>query len=402
MLLVSLAVTASSHPLALRICDGMAGAKGCCVTSPASDSPASPPRRRVECCVCMCDEDVSKIAKCTGAAHCVCGDCLAGKVATLAENRAAFNAAGDLKCRDCTGQACDGVFECTVVVEKLPEKGAIAMFFAAARRHAADVEREERAKELEELRRLAREGETKDSEKAVDAYRKLVEEELNVMRCPRCERPATVGDFQRCMALWCAPADGGCGVHLCGWCLEDCGEDAHAHVAGCARNPRRPNLFGREEEFRAQEREEHRRRVVAFQSERVPAHLRRGVWDQVSRLPAVREAGVRWADVQPAEVVVARADEPAGRGGQVRGNDRRTRAAAGKQAAVPAIDCCTMHSIGSQGAAAARLERHGAWCPLLQGNRIGDEGLQAPMQRWPSAGQRVALIVSALVSLAGE
>ena len=33
---------------------------------------------------------------------------------------------------------------------------------------------------------------------------------------------------------------GGCGCAFCGWCLEDCGADSHAHVAACPYRVARP------------------------------------------------------------------------------------------------------------------------------------------------------------------
>jgi hypothetical protein len=48
--------------------------------------------------------------------------------------------------------------------------------------------------------------------------------------CPRCKQVFV--DFTGCFALTC----GNCGCGFCAWCLADCGNDAHAHVAHCAHN----------------------------------------------------------------------------------------------------------------------------------------------------------------------
>jgi hypothetical protein len=50
-------------------------------------------------------------------------------------------------------------------------------------------------------------------------------ENILTLKCPRCG--AAFVDFEGCMALNCAV----CGVGFCGWCLADCGRDAHEHVA---------------------------------------------------------------------------------------------------------------------------------------------------------------------------
>jgi len=54
-------------------------------------------------------------------------------------------------------------------------------------------------------------------------FQKEVEEAL-VPRCPRC-RHAFV-DWTGCFAVYC-----GCGCGFCGYCLQDCGTDAHGHIA---------------------------------------------------------------------------------------------------------------------------------------------------------------------------
>ena len=54
-------------------------------------------------------------------------------------------------------------------------------------------------------------------------------EQLNE-QCPRCG--AVFSDFNGCCALTCHR----CGCGFCAWCLEDCGVDAHVHVADCPRS----------------------------------------------------------------------------------------------------------------------------------------------------------------------
>ena len=40
--------------------------------------------------------------------------------------------------------------------------------------------------------------------------------------------------FSGCAAIRCS---GACTASFCGWCLADCGRDAHAHVANCPHKP---------------------------------------------------------------------------------------------------------------------------------------------------------------------
>eukprot|EP01044_Picomonas_judraskeda_P015220 COSAG03_NODE_2521_length_2678_cov_3.516745_1_plen_616_part_10 len=63
--------------------------------------------------------------------------------------------------------------------------------------------------------------------------RKCILEEILPLSCPRCKQVFI--DFEGCMALTCSGAD--CGCDFCGWCLADCGTDAHAHVAKCPAKP---------------------------------------------------------------------------------------------------------------------------------------------------------------------
>merc|ERR1712159_569128 len=58
-----------------------------------------------------------------------------------------------------------------------------------------------------------------------------IRENILTLKCPRCG--AAFVDFEGCMALNCAI----CGVGFCGWCLADCGRDAHEHVARCTAKP---------------------------------------------------------------------------------------------------------------------------------------------------------------------
>ena len=64
-------------------------------------------------------------------------------------------------------------------------------------------------------------------------------EKLLDLKCPRCEQVFI--DFDNCMALSCAKA--GCGAAFCGWCLADCGDDAHSHVARCPAKPAGADTF---------------------------------------------------------------------------------------------------------------------------------------------------------------
>eukprot|EP00808_Paulinella_micropora_P003138 g7125.t1 len=80
--------------------------------------------------------------------------------------------------------------------------------------------------EMERYERLSAE------QRQVQQARVWIQEELLTLKCPRPNCRRAFVDFDGCFALTC----GACGWGFCAWCLEDCGEDAHTHVARCNAN----------------------------------------------------------------------------------------------------------------------------------------------------------------------
>jgi hypothetical protein len=56
--------------------------------------------------------------------------------------------------------------------------------------------------------------------------KKRIVNDILCLKCPRCR--AVFSSFEGCFALTCH-----CRAAFCGWCLMDCGNDAHAHVPRC-------------------------------------------------------------------------------------------------------------------------------------------------------------------------
>jgi len=77
-------------------------------------------------------------------------------------------------------------------------------------------------------------------------YTDIVDSILN-LRCPACK--AAFVDFEGCFALTCGRNN--CRRAFCAWCLADCGNDAHAHVAHCAEGG---GMFGSLDVFNAHHR----------------------------------------------------------------------------------------------------------------------------------------------------
>jgi len=65
------------------------------------------------------------------------------------------------------------------------------------------------------------------------------------LKCPRCGQAFV--DLEGCFALKCSR----CAAAFCGWCLEDCGANAHPHVACCPRKLSNDRYFGNMEQFKA-------------------------------------------------------------------------------------------------------------------------------------------------------
>jgi hypothetical protein len=79
-----------------------------------------------------------------------------------------------------------------------------------------------------------------------DLFRMKVVDEILTLRCPRCSQAFL--DFSGCFALKCDV----CSCGFCGWCLQDCGADAHSHVLVCAGRPAgHTGYFGEFKQFEA-------------------------------------------------------------------------------------------------------------------------------------------------------
>ena len=93
----------------------------------------------------------------------------------------------------------------------------------------------------------------------VDHARRHIVDTLLTLKCPQCS--AAFLDFNGCFALTCHR----CKCGFCGWCLQACGADAHAHVANCRHNvaPNR-NVFGTQQQFQQAQRARRQRLVREY------------------------------------------------------------------------------------------------------------------------------------------
>ena len=112
----------------------------------------------------------------------------------------------------------------------------------------------EKAKMLKLLE--ARAGAAKEA-RLQDAKKHIVDKILT-LACPRCEQAFV--DFNGCFALTCSRQ--GCGCGFCAYCLQDCGNDAHAHVAQCATA--QGDVFGSMEKFTDAQKTRRERMVMQY------------------------------------------------------------------------------------------------------------------------------------------
>jgi hypothetical protein len=92
----------------------------------------------------------------------------------------------------------------------------------------------------------------------VDRVRLKIIDEILTLCCPRCHQAFL--DFEGCFALSCSV----CPCRFCGWCLKDCGGDAHPHVALCPQKQNSDTYFGSKEEFERAQNNNRRIRLLEF------------------------------------------------------------------------------------------------------------------------------------------
>ena len=93
-------------------------------------------------------------------------------------------------------------------------------------RLSSEMELQKKAEVKRELEQLL----AMDEQQRCVHAKKLEIVDLLTDACPRCKQAFL--DFNGCCALYCSR----CPCGFCAWCLEDCGADAHGHVANCRHN----------------------------------------------------------------------------------------------------------------------------------------------------------------------
>jgi hypothetical protein len=145
------------------------------------------------------------------------------------------------------------------------------------------------AREMEQ--QMAREVERRLAavESSQQKHVQWIREQLLTLHCPRCQQSFV--DFDKCFALTCSR----CRAGFCGWCLQDCGKDAHQHVAGCAHNQSaNRSVYGTKEAFEATHRERRKQAVEGYLQEKLGSAdpgMRQAVQREIE--PNLRELGIQ-------------------------------------------------------------------------------------------------------------
>ena len=120
-----------------------------------------------------------------------------------------------------------------------------------------------------ELKRLAA---LDERARKVLVARAHVVDKILTLSCPRCQQAFV--DFEGCFALSCSR----CRCGFCGWCLADCGADAHGHVMRCGAKPPGADVyFGSRQQFEEAQRRRQRALIRAFLDGEVDGDLRAAV-----------------------------------------------------------------------------------------------------------------------------
>lgn len=205
------------------------------------------------CCICF-EEQPSEAGLSCGLhdAHFVCDACLDRYVIAECSPDADGTAAasdGTLACPGRQlegGQRCSASYDSQAIARHVTSEAFQAYWAYRNRLAEARI-----AAEMEDALHAKAEAEAKRDEAS---RQRILIGEMMTLKCPRCGQ--AFQDFEHCFAVRCSRPT--CQTNFCGWCLVDCGADAHHHINHqCAVakmfNPKTP-VWGTPEQFEAAHR----------------------------------------------------------------------------------------------------------------------------------------------------
>jgi len=175
---------------------------------------------------------------CTNAEHVhfTCDGCLLQHVhfATVAELRVRFEREGCVLCPQAPRECAAVAYSDADLARHLPEEAFTAYLDSrrdlVEQRLAAENDARMREAVQAELQRLQQ---LDERQRRLLAIKNRIVDEHLTLKCPRQNCRQAYIDFNGCAALVCSR----CPCNFCGWCLQDCGSDSHAHVRRCPHKP---------------------------------------------------------------------------------------------------------------------------------------------------------------------
>jgi serine/threonine protein kinase len=217
-----------------------------------------------ECCICFDKLPKNEGVECTERVnvqrHFVCSDCFSSYVETESgtDDQADLTRRGGcIFCPNKKYGCSKSIAYADADVARHASAKAFAKYLGGKRklletRLSEEIEATERARFEGELQHLEQ---MDEQQRKVHQHTRALVEAVN-LKCPQGHvfNLPPDWDFQsECLALTCTRA--GCESRFCGWCQQDCGRDAHAHVAQCASKPAAADpFFSTREEWECHER----------------------------------------------------------------------------------------------------------------------------------------------------
>jgi len=205
----------------------------------------------LECAICLDSIEHSKGLTCGSGGHFVCDECLSGYVRSKTDDEELRLLAENGECLSCVCHGCDAIYLDSSIAKHVPpgtfQDYLHAKLRVAEQRIAQELERDIEQRISDEASRIAA---ASQEERRLRAARKHVINSILTLACPRCgqafveELDGGMG-FEGCFALTCSRA--GCGCGFCAYCLQDCGNDAHAHVRRCPAG--HGDVWGTQQQF---------------------------------------------------------------------------------------------------------------------------------------------------------
>ena len=185
------------------------------------------------CISCNELEPLTGGAMCTAAGdgHFSCNTCIDGQTRAVSESW--FGKRGGI---NCCGYECKCLYSERVLAQACSAE--VHAIYETAKKNqveakvSSEIQRDyEMRLEVERLRIQN----SSIEEQHLCQSRRYIQEEILTIKCPRCKKAFV--EFTNCFAISCTDDKGnGCNAGFCAFCLELCGNDAHAHVANCPMN----------------------------------------------------------------------------------------------------------------------------------------------------------------------